>query len=116
MEDNNAQPLDEDFQVIELDEFKEIPFVNRMLSFHLFFLFIMIVSIARVTINMMIFKASVKDANGMLFLTYESYAIMTELATCLILYIYYLSVTNRSQNQVNQKMLRTTTAAAQVTE
>lgn len=87
--------------MIELDEFKEIPFVDRILWFHLFFLLVMIVSIARVSINIMIFRASVKDANGMLFLTYESYAIVTELATCLILYIYYFSVTNRSQNQVN---------------
>jgi hypothetical protein len=85
--------------VINIESFKQIPFVNKLFEFHLFFFIILMVSISRVAINIMIFKASVKDAQGMTFLTYESYAILTELASCLILYIYYKSVTRRKSPQ-----------------
>lgn len=56
----------------------------------------MLVSVARVTINIMIFGASVKEENGMKFMTFESYAVLTELGSCLILYIYYRSVTRHT--------------------
>ena len=86
----------EDFSVVHLDEFQQIPFVNKMGWFHFFFFIIMIVSIARVSINIMIFSASVKDVQGTIFLKYESYAIFTELGSCLILWIYYRSVTQKN--------------------
>ena len=35
----------------------------------------------------------------MVLLTFESYAIMTELGSCLVLYAYYRSVTRRNQRQ-----------------
>lgn len=57
----------------------------------------MMVSFARVTINMMIFGASLRKASGMTFMRYESYAVLTELGSCLILYIYYRSVTRQTQ-------------------
>ena len=66
-----------------------------MLWFHIFFLIIMVLSIARVSINIMIFHYTMKDSHGLTFLQFESYAIMTELASCLILFIYYRSVTSK---------------------
>ena len=53
----------------------------------------MVVSVARVIINMLIFGASMENANGMRFMKYESLAVVTELGSCMILYIYYRSVT-----------------------
>jgi len=86
------------FEIIELDQFKQIPFVEQLYWFHLFFFLIMAVSVARVLINIMIFGASLKEATGMTFMKFESYAILTELGSCLILYIYYRSVTKRTQH------------------
>ena len=65
--------------------------------FHFFFFVICLVSVARVSINIMIFTRTVKDAHGITFLTFESYAIMTELCSCLILHTYYRSVTRKTQ-------------------
>lgn len=56
----------------------------------------MVVSVARVIINIMIFGASVKEATGMTFMKFESYAVLTELGSCLILYLYYKSVTRHT--------------------
>ena len=82
--------------MVQLDQFQQIPFVRQMLWFHIFFLNILILSIARVTINIMIFKNTVKDAHGMTFLKFESFAIITELCSCLILFTYYRSVTRKA--------------------
>jgi len=67
-----------------------------MMQFHAFFLIISAVSIARVAINLIIFMVSVNDANQMKYLTYEIYAILTELGSCIVLLIYYKSVTYRN--------------------
>ena len=71
-----------------------------MAWFHAFFFVIMVVSVARVIINFMIFKTSVKETDGFTFLVFESYAIFTELGSCLILLIYYRSVTQKSQKSI----------------
>ena len=69
-----------------------------MFWFHIFFLIIMVLSIARVSINIMIFNYTLKDTHlPSTFLHFESYAIMTELASCLILFIYYRSVTSKKE-------------------
>ena len=75
-----------------------------MAFFHCFFAVIMVVSITRVSINVMIFKASVKDATGLTFLTYESYAIITELASCLVLLFYYRTVTQKNFKQAAKRL------------
>ena len=71
-----------------------------MAWFHAFFIVIMVVSVARVIVNFMIFKASVKETEGFTFLVFESFAIFTELGSCLILLIYYRSVTQKSQKSI----------------
>lgn len=57
----------------------------------------MVVSVARVVINILIFGASMEKSDGMTFMKYESFAVLTELGSCLILYIYYRSVTRQTQ-------------------
>ena len=74
--------------MIEVSEFDEIPFVKSMSKFNIFFLLIFLVSIARVAINIVIFQTSIRDASGLVFLRQESYAVMTELGSCLILFLY----------------------------
>lgn len=97
LDNSNCCADDHDFVVINMEHFQQIPFVSKLAWFHTFFLVILVISVSRVTINIMIFKASVKDAQGMTFLIYESYAILTELASCLLLFIYYKTITRKSQ-------------------
>jgi len=87
----------DDFEVIELNQFQQIPFANQLSQFHIFFLFIFLVSLSRVTINILIFKADVKEAQRLTLLTFESCAIFTELASAFMLFVYYRSVTRKVQ-------------------
>ena len=104
--DRQESPND-DFMMIEFDQFEQIPFLRKMRWFHAFFFGIFTVTIFRVIINILVFMADLNGAKGSIFLEYAVFASASELGSCIILIIYYRSVINNvTEGHASPPLLR----------